>query len=100
MSASIEQTPLEASAFEGRVTNLQDCDPQFKISDDPDAILTLLVDRGTLSAHVANKAGMIVVRWTVRDADGAPVRFAFGSEFVEILPEVKQVFLVNVSPLS
>jgi len=28
------------------------------------------------------------------------VRFTFGGEFVEIPPEVTQVFLVNVSPIS
>ena len=96
----LKQTPLDTSAFEGRVTNLQDCDPQFKISDDPDAILTMLVDRGTLSAHRGNDAGLIVVRWTVQVEDGASVRFSFGGEFVEIPPEVTQVFLANVSPLS
>ncbi|HEV7243083.1 MAG TPA: hypothetical protein VGQ36_27900 [Thermoanaerobaculia bacterium] len=94
------QTPLNTSAFEGYVTNLQDCDPQFKISNDPDAVLTMNVDRGTLSAHVANDAGMIVVRWTVQVEDGAPVRFAFGSDFVEIPPTVTQVFLANASPIS
>jgi hypothetical protein len=96
----LKQTKLDTSAFEGRVTNLQDCDPEFKISDNPDAILTMLVDRGTLSAHRANDAGLIVVRWTVEVEDGAPVRFTFGGEFVEIPPEVTQVFLANVSPLS
>ncbi len=96
----LAQTPLNTSAFDGRLTNLQDCDPKFKISDDPDAILTLVVDRGTLSAHVVNDAGMIVVRWAVEAEDGAPVRFTFGGEFVEIPPTVTQVFLANVSPLS
>lgn len=96
----LAQTRLVATAFEGRVTNLRDCDPQFTISKTPDAVIDMIVDRGTLSAHVANGAGLIVVKWVVQVENGGPVRFTFGDDFVEIPPNVTQVILANVSATS
>lgn len=96
--SGLVKTPLDASAFQGRLTNLRECDPEFEISDDPDAVIDMTVDRGTLSAHVVNGAGMIVVKWKVQVEDGAAVRFAFDNDFVEIPATVTQVVLANVSP--
>lgn len=96
--SGLAKTPLDTTEFEGRVTNLQDCDPAFEVSDEPDAVIDMIVDRGTLSAHVGNDQGMIVVKWTVQVERGAPVRFAFGSDFVELPESVTQVVLANVSP--
>jgi hypothetical protein len=93
----LTKTELDTTAFDGRVTNLQDCDSEFAIGDDPDAVIDMIVDRGTLSAHVANDAGLIVIRWAVQAEADVPVRFAFGSDFVEIPPTVQQVILANVS---
>ncbi len=93
----LAHTPLDATLFEGRVTSLKKCDPEFTIGPDPDAVIELLVDRGTLSAHVVNSQGMIVVRWAVQVSAGSTVRFTFGDDFVEIPPTVSQVFLANVS---
>lgn len=96
----LARTPLVTTEFEGRVANLQNCDPEFKISDNPDAVIDMIVDRGTLSAHVVNGAGLIVVRWAVKVEDGGPVRFTFGSDFVEVPANVTQVILANVSAMS
>jgi len=96
----LAKTPLDTDEFEGRVTNLQTCDPNFTIREDPDAVIQMIVDRGTLSAHVVNGGGMIVVKWAVQVDAGVPVRFTFGNDFVEIPPTVTQVFLANVSASS
>lgn len=93
----LEETRLDSTEFEGRLTNLQDCDPEFRISDDPDALIEMRVDRGTLSAHVGHDLGMIVVKWKVQVEAGASVRFSFGDDFVEVRPTVEQVVLANVS---
>jgi hypothetical protein len=90
------KTPLNTDELEGRVTNLQQCDPNFKIRENPDAVIEMIVDRGTLSAHVVNDRKMIAVKWAVQVED--EVRFTFGDDFVEIPPEVTQVYLANVSP--
>ena len=93
----LEKTPLDTTDFEGRLTNLQDCDPEFRISDEPDALIEMVVDHGTLSAHVGHELGMIVVKWKVKVEAGASVRFSFGPDFVEVRPTATQVVLANVS---
>lgn len=93
----VEKTPLDTTGFEGRLTDLRDCDPEFRISDDPDAVIDMIVDHGTLSAHVGHELGMIVVKWRVQVEAGASVRFSFGDDFVEVRPTVEQVVLANVS---
>lgn len=89
------RTPLDARALEGYVVNLRDCDPKFRIRN-PDTILDMVVDRGTLSAHEVNEKGMIVVGWEVEAPMGAPVRFYFDEDFVEVPPTADQVILANV----
>lgn len=93
----LEEARLDSTELEGRLTNLQDCDPEFKISDTPDTLIELIVDRGTLSAHVGHDLGMIVVKWKVKAEAGTSVRFSFGADFVEVRPTVEQVVLANVS---
>jgi hypothetical protein len=93
-------TALDASGFEGHVTNLQECDPSFQVSTTPDTVIEMVVDHGTLTSHVVNAEGMIVVRWRVKVEAGTPVRFEFGNYFVEIPPSVTQVFLANAGASS
>jgi hypothetical protein len=94
----LTRTPLDADAFDGHVINLQDADPAFTIARNPDAITEVVVDHGTLSAHVVNKNNMIVVKWTVTAAASATVRLNFGDDFIELPQNAKQVYLVNAGP--
>ncbi|HJQ37560.1 MAG TPA: hypothetical protein VKB93_10505 [Thermoanaerobaculia bacterium] len=76
-------------------SRLQDSDPGFKIGASPDAVMDMILDHGTLSAHIVNEKGMIVVKWLVQADPSAPIRFTFGSEFVELPPTATQVYLAN-----
>jgi len=96
----LAKTNLNIDEFEGRVLNMQDIDSDFTIRENPDAVMDVIVDRGTLSAHEVNDRRMIVVKWAVQVEGSEPVRFTFGDDFVEIPSEVKQVYLVNVSPVE
>jgi hypothetical protein len=79
----------------GHVSLLQDSDPDFKVRASPDTVIDLIVDQGTLSAHLVNDKGMIVVRWLVQADASAPIRFNFGDNFVELPPTATQVYLAN-----
>lgn len=98
--SGLAKTPLNSKNFERNVTNLQKCDPNFAVrEEDRDTVMEMIVDRGTLSAHVVdNGTGMIVVKWTVKIQAGQNVRFSFGdADFVEVGADAGQIFLVNVS---
>jgi hypothetical protein len=98
--SGLAETTLDAGAMEGHVTKLRDCDPTFEISETPDAVMDMVVDRGTLSAQIVNEAGMLVVLWEVERQRGERVRFTLGDTFVEIPDSASQVFLVNAGSSS
>jgi hypothetical protein len=92
-----KKTKLDAGKLEGFLINLKQCDPDFKIAREPQVTGILRhVDRGTLSAHVINTDGQIVVKWMLDIADRAQVRINFGKNFIEPPPNVSQVVLANV----
>lgn len=98
--SGLEATTLERGNLEEALVDLKRCDPAFTLSAAPDAVIDMTVDRGKLSVHVVNDAGMMVVRWEVTRERGGTVRFTLGDNFVEIGPEVEQVMLANAGSSS
>ncbi|HKR66159.1 MAG TPA: hypothetical protein VJZ00_20685 [Thermoanaerobaculia bacterium] len=92
----IKKTPLDTSELDGRLANLQDSDPGFKIAANPSTIMELTIDRGTLSAHsFPILGGMTAVRWIVDRDEKTPVRFQFDNDYIEIPADAVQVILAN-----
>ena len=89
--------PVDATAFDERVTNLKRCDPNFEIKNRKTAV-EMLVDRGVLSSHQqGDEKALIVVRWQVQREPGKLTVFRFGKNFINVPPQVTQVMLVNAS---
>ena len=94
-------TDLDDNGFKnGYVTILKECDPTFEIGTDPDTVMEMRVDFGTLTVHEVNPRGMLVVRWLVKAEAGAPVRFNFGRNFIDVPPTADQVILANAGSSS
>jgi len=95
ISGLLKTSNLDDSQLIGRLPNLRDADPQFTLSDAPEAILDLWIDRGVLSAH-AFPAGMIVVKWVVDLDESVNTRLSFGDDaWIDLAPATKQVILAN-----
>jgi hypothetical protein len=91
-------SPVDDSELLRRLPILKKSDFAFKIAPLPETILTLMVDRGALSAHEHDGTDMIVVRWMVEVENNREVRFTFdGDHWIEITKQTKQVILANVS---
>ncbi|HEX7708074.1 MAG TPA: hypothetical protein VF701_16560 [Thermoanaerobaculia bacterium] len=92
----LKPTPLNVGDLRDHLPRLTDADPAFKLSPQPDTILKMTVDRGSLTAHVLGK-GMILTRWGV-EADGdAPIKFACGQYSLVLAPDTHQVMIANVA---
>lgn len=86
---------VDDSKLLGRLPNMRDADSGFALAAEPDAIVDLRIDRGTLTAH-AFPTGMIVVRWLVDLDETKPTRLEFGDDaWIELEPGTKQVILAN-----
>jgi hypothetical protein len=92
-------TELDTSGFEERLANLTDSDPNFTLADEPEAVVEMFIDRGTLTAHQF-PTGMILVKWRVEIEDNSVLRFDAGRNWIEVPPDADQVVIANAGTTS
>ncbi|HKR65968.1 MAG TPA: hypothetical protein VJZ00_19710 [Thermoanaerobaculia bacterium] len=92
--SGLRRTTFDNTQLLHRLSNLQDSDSGFAIDANPDALIDMVVDRGTLSAH-QQPTQMILVQWQVEAEDDAAIRINFGSYWIELTPGTTQVILGN-----
>ncbi len=90
----LKKTPLDDKNFSGRLADLRDSDPNFKIDANPEAIIEMTIDRGRLSAHEF-PTGMILVRWLADVEEGQKVTLSFADGYIELPEDTKQVVIAN-----